>query len=272
MNDPAQTFQQLSRIFSSQADKIGTLSVNPTELPAKIRYRLHQHDDLELKIVYTPEAWRSGRMDRVDKVYLTPARTRHLGLEDDEFHRNFSMHIKTDYLLFGTEAGVVQEIPIRSGLEHYGINLSALLAFLEESCRAGLPNRYHVNLSLALFFSAIGQFFQNENPLAHKNTALELRDLLHRRFAEAQLSIAQLARELGYSPNYIQTLFRREFGTTPKKYLLRYRLEQSRKLLSEQRLMTKEAAAACGFSSGQYFALCYRRMFRRTPGEERRGV
>ena len=81
------------------------------------------------------------------------------------------------------------------------------------------------------------------------------------------LSIAAAARENGYSPNYIQQVFRAETGLTPVAYLLKIRMEAAARFLGEKRYLVKEIAMLCGISNAHLFAGIFRKYYHCTPTE-----
>ncbi len=77
---------------------------------------------------------------------------------------------------------------------------------------------------------------------------LRARDLVDRRYAEP-LSVADLAREAGWSPAHFAREFRRTFGETPHQYLLSRRLERAAALLRNTDRSVTEICHAVGLTS-----------------------
>ncbi len=75
----------------------------------------------------------------------------------------------------------------------------------------------------------------------------------------AQVSLRQLER-----------LFKKHKNTTPQRYYLFLRLQQARRLLLQTSLSVLQVTIATGFSSQSHFTKCYRDLFHRTPGSERK--
>lgn len=89
----------------------------------------------------------------------------------------------------------------------------------------------------------------------------QMRDYYYRH----DLSVGDLAREAGYSPRFIQTVFRKAVGTAPKDYLIRIRLEEAVKFLSEGKFSVKEIASLSGFRCPHYFTNVFRKHFGCSP-------
>lgn len=77
-------------------------------------------------------------------------------------------------------------------------------------------------------------------------------DTLHRRHAEA-LDTAMLAKEAGLSASQFERTFRKAFGTSPRRYLLRVRIEHACRLLTESTETIAAVAHQCGFYDHAHF-------------------
>ncbi|MEM7118752.1 MAG: AraC family transcriptional regulator [Chloroflexota bacterium] len=73
---------------------------------------------------------------------------------------------------------------------------------------------------------------------------------------------AEVAAAVGLSPGHLRTLFHKWVGESPQKFHTHYRIEQAKRLLSQQPLPIFEVAYQVGFSDARYFA----RVFKQTTG------
>ena len=103
------------------------------------------------------------------------------------------------------------------------------------------------------------------------------RDPVHRiaRFFEENLDqpiqLRQVADLFYLSTGYMYTLFKKEFGVSPKEYLLNLRIRQAERLLREEKqLPIKTVAAAVGFENPLYFSRCFRQRTGLSPSEYRK--
>lgn len=69
-----------------------------------------------------------------------------------------------------------------------------------------------------------------------------------------QLSIKEIAEEFHYNPEYLSYLFRKETGQTIIGYLNIFRIDLSKRLLSDRNVSIKEAAFSCGFNDEKYLS------------------
>lgn len=80
-----------------------------------------------------------------------------------------------------------------------------------------------------------------------------------------------LAAELKLSPVYFSRVFRQTYGLSPRAWLVRERLRQAATLLVETDRRVGEIAHACGYRDANLFARQFRKVYRQSPREFRRG-
>ena len=86
-------------------------------------------------------------------------------------------------------------------------------------------------------------------------------------FADKALSNGSLAALCHVSEVYFRRLFVARFGTTPKQYILRLRLNRAKQMLSEGGCSVGEVAEACGFGSLYHFCRTFHETVGVTPSE-----
>ncbi|WP_027094179.1 AraC family transcriptional regulator [Cohnella thermotolerans] len=82
------------------------------------------------------------------------------------------------------------------------------------------------------------------------------------------VTIAQMAKELGYHRTHLTKLFRREMGMSPIRYLQQLRMERAKALLLEP-LSVAEVALAVGYADPLYFSKSFKKHVGCTPSEFR---
>lgn len=75
---------------------------------------------------------------------------------------------------------------------------------------------------------------------------------------EQKLSLNKIAKQVGYSPNYCDALFKKETGTSILSYVIKERIEKSKLLIAEGVLPLKEIAIAVGFDDYNYFSRAFK--------------
>lgn len=84
------------------------------------------------------------------------------------------------------------------------------------------------------------------------------------------LSLSEIANELGMSQYYFCRLFKRSTGISPHQYLIRQRVEQAKHLLRQPERSITSVAMDCGFANQSHFAKCFRQCTGINPKEFRR--
>jgi two-component system response regulator YesN len=74
-------------------------------------------------------------------------------------------------------------------------------------------------------------------------------------------SLAEIARRLSLTPNYLSSLFHRRTGLTFQQYLRRLRLEQAGALLARPGARVQDVARQVGYSGSRHFSRLFRQRF-----------
>ena len=85
----------------------------------------------------------------------------------------------------------------------------------------------------------------------------------------SRMSLDELAEFAGYSPQYLNRVFRRLLGVTPLQYLARLRMDRAASLLIEGRLTVKAIAEAVGYEDPYFFSRVFKQHFGRSPAQYR---
>jgi AraC-like DNA-binding protein len=107
-------------------------------------------------------------------------------------------------------------------------------------------------------------------------TELHHHELMHRIAARmrenpsAISSLAELAREGGYSADHFSAVFAQVVGMRPQAYLIKVRLERAKQLLAETDLPIGQIADAVGIESPFFFSRQFRAKTGMTPSAYRR--
>ena len=132
----------------------------------------------------------------------------------------------------------------------------------------------HVNLLLLEILNQFrrGRIAVDQDLSSDDSTvALFLRDLrTNPNSLSHPWTVPEMAERCGVSEATFSRICRRAVNTSPSDYLLRSRLSAAAELLRRESGRTVlDVAMACGFSSSQYFATAFRRLYGRSPRDER---
>jgi AraC-like DNA-binding protein len=95
---------------------------------------------------------------------------------------------------------------------------------------------------------------------------LRAKDLIDREYAH-QLDVPALAREAHASTAHFSRSFKRAFGETPHKYLLRRRIERAKELLRGTDMTVTEVSLEVGFQSLGSFSTAFHDLVGAPPSE-----
>ncbi|MGG3282989.1 helix-turn-helix domain-containing protein [Paenibacillus solani] len=85
------------------------------------------------------------------------------------------------------------------------------------------------------------------------------------------VSIEQMCTGLGYNRAYLSRIFKQETGMTPITYLLKLRVDQSKRLLRERPdLSIEQVSASVGLTDPLYFSRQFKRLVGRSPSQYRK--
>ena len=84
------------------------------------------------------------------------------------------------------------------------------------------------------------------------------------------LSVAELARQSGYSPDHFARVFRQVLGQSPQAYIVQERVHRGRQLLTESSLTVTQIADALGYESVYFFSRQFKEKTGMSPSEYRR--
>ena len=83
------------------------------------------------------------------------------------------------------------------------------------------------------------------------------------------IKAADVAKHVGYSPNYFSAEFKKQAGVEFQRYLLDSRLEFGKKLLLLSQLSNTEVCFECGFNTYQHFSRAFKNKFGISPKKMR---
>lgn len=114
--------------------------------------------------------------------------------------------------------------------------------------------------------------WQAEYDLTRRDLAERVLDYMKNHYFHTDLSVGDIARFAGVSPQYLNLLLRNKTGLGIRQNLIRIRLENAADLLSNPGCMVKDAAILTGWKSPFYFGNSFRRQYGCSPGEYQRKI
>lgn len=90
--------------------------------------------------------------------------------------------------------------------------------------------------------------------------------IVRKRFSE-KIGVAQIADELGVTPNYLSTLYKKFTHKTLTRHITDIRMTKALVLLKQSGISVKEATELLGYSSSRHFARLFREYYGISPSE-----
>ncbi len=90
------------------------------------------------------------------------------------------------------------------------------------------------------------------------------------KFDSLVISNLEIAKKLGYHPNYLNEVFRQNEGITIHQYVLQKKISKAYELISTTNISYEEIANICGFSSPAHLTTAIRKKYGFTPSEIRK--
>lgn len=102
-----------------------------------------------------------------------------------------------------------------------------------------------------------------------KRTAQQALEYLRNNYADETLSLNDVAEYLNISIPYLAVLFKQETNQNFSAHLLEIRMEKAKELLRTTGKTVSEISEMIGYSSAQYFAVCFKKYTGVSPGSYR---
>jgi AraC-like DNA-binding protein len=198
------------------------------------RFRGHEGRLVENTLVSIPPGFRKSSLSADREMYVVSARDERMTAQSQRAYMPFFER------RLSAEAGKAMHATMRSMVER------------TPSETLGPEAVAHLKDSFSPFFwrrsgnvaqSALGEFFES----------------LWQRLSDP-LQIAHLARELGYTANYLSDLVREHTGQSAAAWIAEMRMARARALLEHTDEPVAMVGERCGYDDPAYFARTFRRM------------
>ena len=131
---------------------------------------------------------------------------------------------------------------------------------------------YCLSNCMSDFYEIISMLIRQElyysNSESYKKIS-EAVDYLYKNYLNSTFRISDLYEIANISPKYFETLFYKEFNSTPKEYIISLKLNQAKELLKSERYSVGEIATILGYADIFYFSKFFKAKTGYTPTEYR---
>ena len=146
---------------------------------------------------------------------------------------------------------------------------------LKEMCREMRSNNLHSQeMASALLKKLLVEFIRKDNSSKKKlddnSVAIckKIKDCVGENLT-GELTNITVAKELGYHPYYINSIFKKVEGVTLHSYIISQKIDLAKYLLLSTNLPIAKISEQCGFSGASYFSECFAKNSGVTPSEYR---
>ena len=147
------------------------------------------------------------------------------------------------------------------------------IMFYVKQCQYEYENRcIHKNerlksIDLIITNKIIRELLQQKNDFEPISKILQIEKVeqfINENFGH-KLSISKLANLVDMSSSNFIRIFKKEIGIAPIEYVLKVRIEKSKKYLKESNKNITEIALCCGFNSASHFSSCFKKHVGQAP-------
>ena len=153
------------------------------------------------------------------------------------------------------------------------VKVEEMFSELEMECRAWKPESNLLRKALffrLIFFVLRRSAFSISTPNnKHEQQLSLLFDYIAKYYAK-KITIADMAKAVGVSPNYLNELLQKTIGQSITEYLLQYRVEQAKIALHNPENTISWVACCTGFYDASHFIRIFKHYTGITPGDYRK--
>lgn len=132
-------------------------------------------------------------------------------------------------------------------------------------------NKHHDHY--VFYYGDLNWNFYNNDPsedeIQHQiNTIVKnVREYIHQHYNRKGLTLNEIAQKNHVSPNYLSYLFKKYTGCNLWDYVIKLRMEESKRLLLTTDLKRYEIAERVGYESPEHFSKIFKKYFGKSPSE-----
>lgn len=151
-------------------------------------------------------------------------------------------------------------------ISHYNELKAVMDRIFDASQRDDLSSRLHISGLICEFFSILMKNSATDRKKEFVDSALKIIDY---NFCE-RISVEQIASRLNLDIAYFSRKFTEEVGTSPKKYILKKRIERAKELLRTTDANIFEISNSVGYDDQFYFCRIFKKNVGVAPSEYRK--
>lgn len=188
------------------------------------------------------------------------------------YYRAAGEEYKNDWIRFRSDLSFVEQFPVMNTPfsitdPEYCHQLFKLLTW--ESSFSSAECEANISHLLRVLFSKLRESTLNATSGLHNHELIALHKKIYNN-PQLSWNVDKMAAELHLSPSHIQTLYRRQFGTSCMDDVIDGRLRRAQDLLAYTEYSIREIAEQCGYNNVEHFCRQFRQHNGCTPGQFRK--
>ncbi|OGV51191.1 MAG: hypothetical protein A2X49_15465 [Lentisphaerae bacterium GWF2_52_8] len=233
----------------------------------------HLHHGLEIKLVGNLKSQKEASVQdwQAEKAIIVLPEVVHSSFNKEERRRSISILLEENTISCVCCGEMFPESIPMANLPVFGINASAAAKFLcswVEEKRQSPHWDLHAMIILKSLMSSLILCIETDAAQETQSSPVSnAANYIRRHYYRNKLSVEDVAKHVGVTPNYLLSIFHKKMGVTIRQYLIRTRLEQAKILLAGGRCLVKDAARLTGWNSAYYFSNSYRKFFGMPPSK-----
>ncbi len=124
-------------------------------------------------------------------------------------------------------------------------------------------NKNNTFESLSIFYKILSEVFE-QKPTDKASMAIKF---ISENLNDISLSNSKIAKNLNISVSYLDKMFLKRYGVSPKKYIIDKRMELAGRLLTENRYNIGEISEKCGYSNPYSFSRAFKSHMKISPSK-----
>jgi len=192
-------------------------------------------------------------------IIIIPPNLPHSDISSDSYS---DMDIQVDRLEFLDSYEAIQ-------LHDYTGNIALLMGLMH---RTMLEKEYnYINIANSLLDTLMQYFKRLSRSDEHSPIVNTLKNIIYNNLDNTDFLLHQELDRIGYHPDHVRRLFRKQTGNSPYSYLLSLRIDKAKQFLEQYpKASVAVIAESCGFRDPNYFSTCFKKKVGCSPVEYRR--
>jgi len=120
----------------------------------------------------------------------------------------------------------------------------------------------------AIFYEILRECYAQNFVLNEETSKIQNSvDYLLRNFKNPEITVGQIAKQSFVSEVYFRKIFKKEYGISPRKYIVSLRIQNAKALIDAGYFSLQEVAYLSGYSDYKYFSVEFKRVMGVSPSE-----